>query len=150
LLRNFDNLQKTFCNKYRKTKELKDKQKYKEITRYSFADYLEDYERPQYALYYKKDEQKLISCLEKFFKEYVNMPYKIKGCCPPPMALYLFQAVVLMLTYLHMAISHVMTMLPSLEDTFIYLDGLDKIEDFHTKKSFGTLKKEYPYKIFHA
>jgi hypothetical protein len=49
-----------------------------------------------------------------------------------------------------MAISHVMNMLPSLDDTLIYLEGLDKIEDFHTKKSFEVLKKEYPNKIFHA
>jgi hypothetical protein len=66
------------------------------------------------------------------------------------MTLYLFQAIILLLTYCHMAISHVMTMLPSTEDTFIYLEGLEKIEDFHTKHSFGALKREQPNKIFHA
>jgi hypothetical protein len=66
------------------------------------------------------------------------------------MALYLFQAIVLILTYFHLAISHVMAMLPSLDDIFMYLEGWDKIEDFHTKKSFDVLKKECPNKIFHA
>jgi hypothetical protein len=66
------------------------------------------------------------------------------------MALYLFQAIVLTLTYSHLAISQVMAALPGLDDTFMYLEGLDKIEDFQTKKSFDVLKKEYPNKIFHA
>jgi len=75
---------KFFVINTEKTKELKNKQRYREIGRYSFADYLEDYERPQYMLSYKKDEQKLISYLEEFFKEHANMPYKIRAAAPPP------------------------------------------------------------------
>jgi hypothetical protein len=66
------------------------------------------------------------------------------------MTLYLFQAIVLIFTYCHMAILHVMTMLPNESDHFIFLDNITTIEDFYKKSSFDLFKKEQPEKTFHV
>jgi hypothetical protein len=50
----------------------------KEVSGYYLSDYLEKYERPQYCIYYAKEEKHLVEYLILFLKVYANMPYKIQ------------------------------------------------------------------------
>jgi hypothetical protein len=61
-----------------KNKEVVDLKVCKEVSRYYLSDYLEKYERPQYCIYYTKEEEHLVEYLILFLKVYANLPYKIQ------------------------------------------------------------------------
>jgi hypothetical protein len=66
-----------------KNKDIMDLGVCKEVSRYYFSDYLEKYERPQYMIYYDKNEKHLVKYLATFLTEYANAAYKIKEAPPP-------------------------------------------------------------------